>query len=148
MQLLVILMGLMLISPQTASKARDVKAIEAAQKTSASQIDASLPKTPIEQWLRETVGPEAKIVWEVNDCGEQTGNPSLDKGRDFPMCAEAQVVLSGKRKLFLALAVGTFKSGVSTGHAKFFYALIMGSDGSRNPVKRLGELPEAIRRIK
>lgn len=147
MQALVILMGLILMGPQPASEARDVKAIEAAQKTSANQIDASLPKKPFGQWLRETVNPEAKIVWEVNDCGERTGDPSLDKGRDFPMCAEAQVVLSGKRKLFLALSVGTFKGGVKPGHVNFFYALIVGSDGSRNPVKRLAELPEAIRGI-
>ena len=34
-------------------------------------------------------GGGAPIKWEVNDCGEQTANRASDRGRDSPMCVEA-----------------------------------------------------------
>jgi hypothetical protein len=75
--------------PQAATQARDAEAIAAAKNASVQRIDPSLPDKPLEKWLREIVGHQARITWEVNDCGEQTGNPEDDKGRDFPMCIEA-----------------------------------------------------------
>ena len=94
------------------------------------------------------VGAKAEIKWEVNDCGEQTGNPELDKDRDFPICAEAQVTLEGKRKLHVVLPVGTHKTGVRTGPASFFYAAIVESDGSHTWINTLSRLPEAIKPVK
>lgn len=73
-----------------------------------------MPNQAFAPWLRGVVGTLPEIQWEVNDCGEQTGNPALDKGRNFPICAEAQVNLGGKRKLFVSLSVGTFKNGAKT----------------------------------
>jgi hypothetical protein len=84
----------------------------------------------------------------VNDCGEQTGNPLLDKGRDFPLCTEARIVLGVKRKLFILLPVGTVKTGVKTGPVSFFYAVVVESDGSMNWVKNLSGVPEAIKALK
>jgi hypothetical protein len=131
-------------SAQIGIQARDAKAIERAKNTSVHQIETSLPDKAFAVWLRGVVGPQADIQWEVNDCGEPTGNPLLDKGRDFPMCAEAQVTLRGKRKLSVALSVGTFKTGVKAGPASFFYAVIVEPDGSMRSVKNLSRVPKAI----
>ena len=126
-------------------KAEDAKAIEAAKHTSVRQIDNSLPDKPFEKWLHDLVGPQTKIAWEVNDCGEQSGNPSLDMDHDIPMCAEAQVLLKDARKLHISLSVGTFKTGIRTFPASFFFAVIVDPDESRHWIKRLTEIPDAIK---
>lgn len=126
----------------------DAKAIEVAKNTNVRQIEPSLPNKKFDQWLQDVVGAQAETKWDVNDCGEQTGNPELDKGRDFPMCVAAQVTLEGKRTLHVLLPVGTFKTGVGTGPAGFFYAVIVEPDGSQTSIKTLSRLPEAIKPVK
>jgi len=130
---------------QAGAQARDARAIAAAKNTSVHRMDPSLPDRPLERWLREVAGRQARITWEVNDCGEQTGNPETDKGRDFPMCAEAQVTLQGKRKLYVAFSVGTFKTGVHTGSVRFAYAVIHRPGGRDRSIRKLSQLPEAIK---
>ena len=130
---------------QVGLPARDAQAIAAAKNTSVHRMEASLPDTAFAAWLRSLVGPRAAIKWEVNDCGEQTGNPSADKGRDFPMCAEAQVALGGKRTLSVSLSVGTLKTGVKAGPARFFYAVIVQPDGSIKSIDKLSQMPGAIK---
>jgi hypothetical protein len=98
--------------------------------------------------LRDVVGPQTKIVWEVNDCGEQSGNPEFDKGRNFPMCVSASIDLAVNRKLDVALVVGTFKSGVSTGPASFHHAAIVTPSGQIESVKSLSMLPETIKPVR
>ena len=133
---------------QAGLQARDAKAIAAAKNTSVHQIEPSLPNKAFSVWLRNLVGPKAHIQWEVNDCGEQTGNPESDKGRDFPMCAEVQVELAGKRKLSISLSVGTFKTGAHAGPARFFYAFILQPDGSSRLINKLSQVPGAIRKAR
>jgi hypothetical protein len=140
-----LVLGLALTSPQIDSQARDAEAIEAAKRTSVHQIEASLPDKTFARWLQDLVGTQGEIEWEVNDCGEQAGNPSLDRDQDFPMCAEAQVALGGKRKLSVALSVGTFKTGVKTGPASFFSAVVVEPNGSRSWLKNLSRVPDAIK---
>jgi hypothetical protein len=130
---------------QAGAQARDARAIAAAKNTSVHRIDPLLPDKPCEKWLREVAGPQARITWEVNDCGEQAGNPELDKGRDFPMCAEAQVTLQGKRKLSVAFSVGTFKTGVHTGSVRFAYAVVNGPGGPTRSIRKLSQVPEVIK---
>src|SRR5512143_2448191 len=69
---------------------RDKLAIDKAKTVLVSMFDKNLPKVTLEYFLTsESDG--RKIEWEVNDCGEQTGNPAVDRGRDFPLCVEARV---------------------------------------------------------
>jgi hypothetical protein len=131
--------------PQAATQARDAEAIAVANNTSVQRMDPSLPDKPLEKWLREVVGHQARITWEVNDCGEQTGNPEADKGRDFPMCAEAQVTLQPKRKLYVAFSVGTFKTGVHAGSVRFAYAAITGRGSPARSIRKLSQVPKAIK---
>jgi hypothetical protein len=130
---------------QADTRARDARAIAAAKSTSVQRLDPSLPDRPLEKWLRGVVGPQSQITWEVNDCGEQTGNPESDKGRDFPICAEAQVPLKQKSTLYVSVSVGTLKTGVQPGSAGLAYAVIMGPGGSARSIRKLSQVPEAIK---
>jgi hypothetical protein len=130
---------------QAGTQAHDAQAIAAAKNTSVHRLDPSLPDTPFVKWLRVVVGPQAHITWELNDCGEQTGNPESDKGRDFPMCAEAQVTLQRNNKLSIALSVGTLKTGVQPRSVGLAYAAIIGPGGSARSIRKLSQVPEAIK---
>jgi hypothetical protein len=125
----------------------DAKAIEAAKHTNVQQIETSLPDKSFDKWLGDLVGAR-QISWEVNDCGEQSGNPEADKGRDFPMCVSAVVDLGGKQRLDVMLVVGTFKTGVHPGPAGFCLTAIQSPNGQTKFLKALSQLPEAIRNIK
>lgn len=124
--------------------AQDAAAITAAQQALVHALDSSLPRVPFSQWLRDVVGPDAATKWEVNDCGEQTGNPALDKDRDFPMCGEVLVTLPSQRVLHVSLVVGTFKKGVG-GAPRFWAAYLRTSAGAFEPIKTLPEIPAVIR---
>lgn len=130
---------------QADTQARDARAIAAAKNTSVHRLDASLPDKPLAKWLRGLVGPQAPIAWEVNDCGEQTGNPEADKGRDFPICVEAQVGLSQKSTLSVSVSVGTVKTGVQPSSVGWAYAVIVGPDGSTRSIRKLSQALAAIK---
>ena len=89
----------------------DRAAIDYARSLLVSTLDRNLPKVTLEFFL-ENESDGARIQWEVNDCGEQTGSPEVDRGRDFPMCVEAEVFLKDQRSLNVSVTVGTFKKGV------------------------------------
>jgi hypothetical protein len=147
-KLALLFIWLSLNSAMAQHPADDAKAIEATKHTSVRQIENVLPDKPFEEWLRDMVGPQTKIAWEVNDCGEQSGNPEVDKGRDFPMCVSALVDLAANRNLDVQLVVGTFKSGVTTGPASFHHAAIVAPSGQIEFVKSLSRLPEAIKPVR
>jgi hypothetical protein len=130
---------------QADTQARDAHAIATAKNTSVHRLDSSLPDKTLAKWLQDVVGHQARITWEVNDCGEQTGNPEVDKGRDFPMCVEAQATLQQKSKLSVSVSVGTFNTGVRAAAVRFAYAVIVGPDGSTRSIRKLSQVPEAIK---
>ena len=137
--------ALVLGGAQAGTQARDARAIAAAKAASVHRLERALPDKPFAKWLRGVVGPQVQISWEVNDCGEQTGNPEVDKGRDFPMCVEAQAGLRGKRTLSISLSVGTFKTGVKAGSIRLAYAVLVLPDGPAKSIGKLSQVPEAIR---
>ncbi len=69
---------------------REDLTIERARRVSAAFLDPALPASPFEQWFRRVLESPGPIVWEVNDCGEQTGDPAVDRARDLPICVEAR----------------------------------------------------------
>jgi len=103
---------LLLGAIQAPAQLREKEAIEHAKAAVVRTIDDTLPDKTFESWLRDMFGSAAKTAWEVNDCGEQTGDPQQDRGREFPMCVDVSVSLDGSRVLHILLAVGSFKTGV------------------------------------
>ena len=79
----------------------------------AKQYDKKLPSIPIQQWLTSNLPRGVEAVWgeNVTDCGEQTGTPEIDKGRDMPLCAEIDLKKKGELIGYLLLFVGTEKKG-------------------------------------
>ena len=128
--------------------ANDAKVVETAKQTNVQQIEKTLPDKSFDSWLRDLIGPGRQISWEVNDCGEQSGNPEVDKDRDFPMCVSAVIDLGNKHKLDVMLVVGTFKTGIHDGPASFFLAAIHSQNGKLDFLKSLSQLPEAIKNLK
>ncbi len=106
---------------QSPNSLEDEKTIAVARQVPVSELDPKLPKQAFGVWLEKLVAP-AKVEWEVNDCGEQSGTPA-DQGRDFPMCVEANAELSSGAKVTVSVAVGTVNKGISGKPGVFFILL-------------------------
>jgi hypothetical protein len=117
--------------------------IASAKKILVSKMDARLPKVSLEFFLNyESEG--APVRWEVNDCGEQTGNPSVDQGRNFPVCVEADFDVR-HRSVSVVIAVGTSNQG-DHGTPGFFSGTITVPGGTSLSIRKLGDLPAQLRR--
>jgi hypothetical protein len=96
------------------------RAVEAAQRSSVHTIDTTLVDERFDAWFRKAVGPEAKVSYELNDCGESTGSPA-DSTRNMPSCVEASADWGDGRTAAVSLIVGSEKSGIAA-PAGVFYA--------------------------
>ena len=119
-------------------------AIERAQNTLVSTFDSSLPKVSLKFFL-ESEADGAKISWEMNDCGEQSGNPAVDRGRDLPTCVEARFTLKDQRTFDVMVALGTVKKGLSG--APTLFSSTMTDENGTHAIKLI-ELPAKIHRGK
>lgn len=116
--------ALLLVALSTSSIAaraqNDAPAVVAAQRTFVSELSPSLPHTPLGAWLRAAAPANSSVTWETDDCGEQTGNPQVDRARDLPVCASVEIALAGNRRLFLSFLVGTAQKGITGRPALYF----------------------------
>jgi hypothetical protein len=117
------------------------QAISSAQKMSASDLDEALPDRPFSGWFNETIGPDAGVVWQLTQCGAPITAPG-ETGQDLPACAEINALLPDRRKVYVAISVGTFKKGM-TGKPSFFLAVIEQNE-QLYPLRRLSDLPERL----
>lgn len=139
---LLLLTGYLRAQPSPPDKAEQ-STIAEAKKILVSKIDARLPKVSLEFFLNyESEG--SPIRWEVNDCGEQTGNPTVDQGRNFPVCVEADFDVH-HRSVSVMIAVGTSNRKDPETPA-FFSGTITAPDGTSHSLRRLGDLPAQLRR--
>jgi hypothetical protein len=77
--------------PRSAAKTEKA-AIQRVRNLLVSSFDRSLPNVTLDYFLKyEAEG--APINWETNDCGKQSGNPTVDHNRDLPICVQADVDL-------------------------------------------------------
>jgi len=117
------------------------RALAYAKHVSVSRLDPRLPKQAFGQWFKETVGTDARIMWEVNDCGEQTGG-GTQKDRDIPTCVEADAELSDGRNVVVRVAVGTLRKGIS-GPPAVYYSVVLDKTAIRD-VKNLSDLSRML----
>ena len=87
----------------SADRTTELRAIRAGKHASVRVLDPTLPNVQFSAWFRKLVGSKARIVWEVNDCGEQTGSPG-DDPEVIPMCAEATAELAGEKRVVVSIA--------------------------------------------
>src|SRR5579859_5671656 len=87
---------------QDPNAARDAKLIAAAKQVSVQKLDQTLPDVSFEKLLEKESGADAKYHWELNDCGEQTGNPN--ETGPVPLCVEVDSDLKDGRGIVIFLA--------------------------------------------
>ena len=141
--LCLLLLGARVCAQSTPDEKREKEMIQHTKALLVSSLDGSLPKVSLDYFLKyESAG--ATIHWEVNDCGEQTGNPETDKDSDFPVCVEADFDVD-HRAITIFIAIGTVKKGVS-GPPALFSATITEPDGKIKSLRQLGDLPKELHR--
>jgi TonB family protein len=118
------------------------QALSLTREMPASDLDDALPAHFFAEWFNKIVGPNAGVVWQLTECGEQIGVPG-QPGYDLPACAEINAVLQDGRRVFVAISVGTFKKGL-TGKPAFLRAVIEQSE-QFHQVDRLRDLPNMLR---
>lgn len=121
------------------------QALDRAKQLSGFQLDPELPRMKLGDWVAGVVGPTAKISWEVNDCGEQTGSPA-DRSRDMPMCVGVTAKISDSRRVSILIFVGTTKKGLV--EKPEVYAVLIRHNGRVSDVGKLHDLPSALKGTK
>ena len=111
--------------------------VEAVKSTPIQKFDPTLPAVSMLRWVNSVAIPHSDIVWEVNDCGEQTGTLA-DKGRDFPACVEAIFLVAPEIQAHVSFMVGTFQQGV-IGQPELFQ-LYVKQGGEYREVGKLSEI--------
>jgi hypothetical protein len=119
------------------------RAIQAVRQTPVSKLERGLPSRSFDAWLMQLIGSNTAVNWELNDCGEQTGNPKFDRGRDFPMCVSAIATLMDGRRVDILIAVGTQHSGITQPFVLFFASI--GKGGEVQDFRKLSDLAERIK---
>ena len=121
--------------------AADDEKVLFSKSLTAKEYDHSLPSVPIEKWLRSVLNRNTVIEWSphITDCGEQTGNPDIDKGLDIQLCAEVELKEDNKVVGYLLLFIGTEKEGLSKEKAGLYYGYI-NLHGKEITIKKLSDL--------
>lgn len=125
----------------TDTQKRDAALIARVQKLPVSQLDSTLPSLDFESWLKSHAGERATLEWEVNDCGEETGSPA-DRGREIPLCVEADAHMKDGRSITFMIAVEHSKSNADTRPVFFFGQLV--AQHETISLRRLSELLPAL----
>ncbi|MDT8067601.1 MAG: hypothetical protein ROO76_05475 [Terriglobia bacterium] len=137
-----VLVPAVLAAQSTPESQQERAALEKGQNVLVSTFDKSLPRVSLKFFL-ESESDGAKIAWEVNDCGEQTGNPA-DRGSEIPICVEANFDTEDGRTVDVMVAVGSLKKGI-VGPPALFNSTITDEKGVAHSVKLI-ELPAKIHR--
>ena len=80
----------------------------------ASDYDVSLPAKAFEEWLRSVLPKPTTLIYELNDCGEQTGDSQFGSAHNIPVCLAIEAeIFSRARNMELLFDKETleFRSG-------------------------------------
>lgn len=127
--------------PAAPAPTLEQRVVATVQKLSARSLDPELPDEPFAEWFQSIVDKDAKVAWESNDCGEQTGDPKTTPA-EFPICGQASAKLPGARTITVMVAVGSNKKGIGGTPTVFFVGLDV--EATFETVSSLHELPAAI----
>ncbi len=135
----VIVFDALTAAAQTDPKADDA-VIARVKNTMVSQLQPGMQKVTLEYYLQTQSGAGATIKWEVNDCGDQTGDPANRDITDPPICVEADVTNQRGATAYLFIAVGSAKTGVK-GKPRLFSISFKDSKGNMKELRRIGQIP-------
>ncbi len=136
-------LGLLLICPAAAGQrpGDEERLITVVKGTPAKDLDSALPKMRFERWLLDVVGKGVELRWEINDCGEQTGDPATDSKREIPVCVEAGADLPEGRAFGVQVSIGVTDKKPSKPKVWFIYVQM---NRRAHSVERLRDLPAAL----
>ena len=110
MRIIVAIAALSALLPQSAASS-EAAAVAFAKLVQVNAVDPLLSsRLTLSKWLSARA-KGGRVIWESNDCGEQTGNPSTTPS-DFPVCAEAKFFKCDGQPAAVSLMVGTYRRGV------------------------------------
>lgn len=115
------------------------RAVQAAMAVPVSTLEAGLPNQTLAQWMKSTVGPGTPIRWAANDCGEESDDPPVDRGRDFPLCVEAVGKLPEGRSAVVNVLLGTYQKGMVG--APQLFSIYLGNGSNFERLEKLRALP-------
>jgi hypothetical protein len=123
-----------LVSAQT-NRTNDNAAnlISRVQQTPASQLDSTLPRMPLDRWLRSQVGSDTTINWAV-----RTADISIQR---YPWI-EADVSIQGRPEIVIIVIM------IAAAKRPTFHSLELIEAGGIAEWPRLCFLPEALKRAK
>lgn len=128
--------------PQASKLPSDKVIVERAQKADVATLDKTLKKQRLKDWLTQTLGAGATVVWSTTDCGEGTGSPA-DQGRDLPICVEPLAKLPDGRQVVLEVAMGSHQKGIDEPYGLCVIAIT--KNGETLFLKTPSELAEKLR---
>lgn len=118
-------------------------AINLVKRTTASQMDASLPKRAFNAWVTEKFQGWA-ILWQMKDCGSAPA-AKKDKGDDELACVQVDIMQPAQdangvssRGFHVLFLVGTQKKGLLP--IPRFHSATEQDDNSSSPVGSLGQV--------
>ena len=141
-RLLCIMILSMIFPVCTRAQVSDDEAIGSVKTLPVSKLDPALPNTPFSTWLAKLAGDSGVVKWEVNDCGEQTGNSMMDIQSDVPISVEVDVTLPRDREWSITVNAGSDKKGLVKDPVVSYIDLV--SKGKYQSVKHLHDLQGAL----
>jgi hypothetical protein len=120
---------------------RASKVIAYAKQLDVSRLDSTLPKQPLDQWMRDSGAPASATKWVLSDCDLKDPAPPV------PLCVKFEVK-QGRASILGLIKVGTQHDGV-TGQPRFLgIGLTIGLAEYLESADNLSELPRLITRAK
>lgn len=116
----------------------DASIIAHLRQTNVSAIDAQLASMPYEAWLKKTLGDDATIDWELDDCGEGANSEG-----SWPLCVTAIGKFKEHGEVIIAIGVGHSEKGVF-GKPSVVNINVEGVGPSRS-FSNLHQLPDYLR---
>lgn len=130
--------------PRESTTTQASKAIAYAKQLDVSRLDPTLPKRPLDQWMRESGAPAKGTRWDVSDgCSQQY---TAETKADALLCVQFTIV-HGNAGIRGMIQVGTMRDGV-TGEPRS-WELWFAARGWKNleRTKGLSELPRLIAKL-
>ena len=127
-------------SQQKVNATRTAKVVAYAKQIDVSRLDPTLPKRPLDQWMRDS-GASDDTQWRLSDCDIKDPPPPA------PLCVQF-AIKQGKGGIKGLIEVGTQRDGV-TGQPRFLgMFLSIGLAEYLESADNLSELPRLVARAK
>jgi hypothetical protein len=124
-----------------------------AKQLDVSRLDPTLPKRPLEEWMRDSGALANASSWQVSDCGQM---PDPRKPEPLPLCVDFRIVhgdCSGRpcAVIWGKILVGTLRDRVTGGPEFWGMMLLTGSAYDYkgfDAADSLSELPRLLEKLK